>query len=96
MAPTTNTNGNGSNGSNGSMVKVPWSTLLTILSWIVVVAMSFSMLETKEHAEKTYIRKDVFEVFANTNGREMQEIKDILKQINAKLDAKQDKNERKQ
>ena len=77
--------------NNGTMAKIPWGILLTIISWIVLGVMSFSMMETKEHAEKTYIRKDVFEQYAKSNETQLGEIKQLLKSIDEKLDNKQDK-----
>lgn len=76
---------------NGSMVKIPWGALVTFISWLVAVVIGYSALETKDHAEKTFVRKDVFEQIANKNTQDMTEIKDILKSINEKLDRKQDK-----
>ena len=78
------------NGS-GSMVKIPWFALVTLISWLVAVVMAYSMMETKDHADKTFLRKDVFEQFANRNSDDMKEVKQMLQSITDKLDKKEDR-----
>lgn len=85
MAPTQ------TNETAAAPVKLTWQTILTLVSWIVLVAVAFSALETQTHAEKTYLRKDVFEQFAKSNENSLQEIKQMLRNIDGKLDQKQDK-----
>lgn len=79
---------------NGTSLTIPSAIFVTIVSWIFVIAMGYSMLETKDHAEKTYIRRETFEQFTGRNREDLKDIKEMLIIISNKLDKKQDRKEK--
>ena len=73
-------------------VKLPLVILITILSFVVSVTLAYSTLETKEHSENTYVRKDNYIDNKENMKQQLELMQQTLDRIERKLDNKQDKN----
>ena len=72
-------------------IKMPWGVFVQVVGWVVAGVIAFAAMETKEHAENTFVRRDVFEQYARDNREDITEMKQLLRDISNKLDRKQDR-----